>query len=122
MYNATGDVDLVTDASNNYFAVAPIAAEFSNVKTFEPFFTDLEAFEIAKAVDMQGFDPMKMIVDPSMDKIADEKFEFGGVPYKVWETAFVSISEALSKLQSGATLFIRTGTYDQAFAIKQFQT
>ena len=49
---AEGDVDLVTDASNNYYPVAPGAADFTNVKTFEPFFTDLVAFELAKSIDL----------------------------------------------------------------------
>ncbi|MDD4062887.1 MAG: Ig-like domain-containing protein [Bacilli bacterium] len=57
---AEGDVDLVTNAANNYFAVAPEAIDFTNVNTFEPYFTDLEAFEYAKGVDLGEIDPLEL--------------------------------------------------------------
>lgn len=61
--------------------------------------------------------PLEILVDPNMTLLADEIFTFDEVKYKVGETAFVSLEDALTKLQEGYTLTLRAGIYDQAFAI-----
>ncbi|HHX78641.1 MAG TPA: hypothetical protein GX695_02685 [Acholeplasmataceae bacterium] len=64
-----------------------------------------------------GIAKNQLLVDPSMDKLADEIFYFDGFDYKVGETAFVSFEDALNKLQEGYTLTLKAGTYSQPFAI-----